>query len=119
MNASLSAFSTAANAEFCQLKRSKLLVLLTIVQGVTFMLLVNLFGMPGAFAPSALIDEDNGYYSNAFIGSLNNAHHSFSIKRYQTEAAAMKDVKKGKLVAIITIPKGFSESIDAGEEVPI
>src|SRR5664279_2508493 len=118
MNAALHAFAGGFSAEFAQLKRSPLLIALTVIQAITFIFLVNFFGMTGAFAPTALIDNDHGYYAKAFINSLNNAHHSFNLK-FMDEKSAMNDVKKGKLVAIITIPKGFSEAIDDGEAVPL
>lgn len=111
-------FIGAFRAEFIQLSRSPLLIVLTGIQAVTFIFLVNFFGMTGAFAPTALIDKDKGYYAKAFIRNLENAHHSFNLK-YMDEQAAMKAVKQGKLVAMITIPEGFSEAIDNGETIPL
>ena len=116
MNVSLSAFIGAFRAGLLQLKRSPFLVTLTVVQAITFIFLVHFFGMTGAFAPTALIDNDNGYYAKAFIKSLENAHHSFSL-RSMDETAAMKAVQQGKIVAMITIPRGFSANIANGTTV--
>lgn len=118
MKTALNAGITAFQTECVQLQRSPLLVILTAVQAITFIFLVNFFGMTGAFAPTAIIDNDKGYYAKAFIKSLENAHHSFNLK-FMDEASAKNAVKQGKLVAIITIPKGFSEAVDSGETTPI
>jgi ABC-2 type transport system permease protein len=75
-------------------------------------------GMTGAFAPTALIDNDNGYYSKMFVENLENAHQAFNLK-FMDEKSALNAIGQGKLVAIITIPKGFSDSIALGKTVPI
>jgi ABC-2 type transport system permease protein len=105
-------------AELIQLVRSPFLILLTVIQAITFIFLVNFFGMTGAFAPTALIDNDRGYYAKAFIENLKSAHHSFDL-RAMDEKSALKAVKQGKIVAMITIPEGFSNAIDDGETIPI
>jgi ABC-2 type transport system permease protein len=118
MKSSFSAFFAAFKAELINLKRSPLLIILTVIQAVTFIFLVHFFGMTGAFAPTALIDNDQGMYAKAFIKNLEQAHHSFDL-RFMDEPTAMKAVQEGKLVAVITIPKGFSEQIRKGYTVPI
>jgi len=118
MNVSLSAFIGAFRAGLLQLRRSPFLITLTVVQAITFIFLVHFFGMTGAFAPTAIIDNDKGYYAKAFIKSLENAHHSFNLK-IMDETIATKAVQQGKLVAMITIPKGFSENIANGNTVPL
>ena len=118
MNASITALRGACKAELIQLSRSPLLMALTVIQAITFIFLVNFFGMTGAFAPTALIDNDKGYYASAFIQDLENAHHSFDL-RPMDEKSALQAVKQGKIVSMITIPKGFSEAIDNRETVPL
>jgi ABC-2 type transport system permease protein len=108
----------SAKVEFLRLKRSPLLVFLTLTQAITFMFLVNFFGMTGAFAPTAVIDYDKSAYSKNFIETLKDAHHSFSIKM-MTIDTALSEFKKGKIVSFIQIPKGFSESIKNGKAVTI
>ena len=112
------AFLGAFRAECLQLQRSPLLIVLTIIQAVTFIFLVDFFGMTGAFAPTALVDYDNGYYAKAFAQNLQNAHHAFNLQPMD-EATARKKVKEGDLVAVIIIPKGFSEAIDEGDTTPL
>jgi ABC-2 type transport system permease protein len=118
MKKSLTACFGAFRCELLQLRRSPLVIALTAIQAITFIFLVNFFGMTGAFAPTALIDNDKGYYAKAFINSLNQAHHSFNLQ-FMDEKTARQKVKQGKLVAIITIPEGFSEAIDNGETTPL
>lgn len=118
MKKSVNACIAAFLGELITLQRSPLVVLLTVIEAITFIFLVNFFGMTGAFAPTALIDNDKGYYAKAFIQHLNNAHHAFALK-YMDEATALENVKQGKLVAVITIPKGFSDAIDNSKTIPL
>jgi len=114
----LTALLGAYRAEMIQLIRSPLLVTLAIVQAITFLLLVSLFGLTGSMAPTALINNDNGVYSNIFVKDLENAHHSFRLEP-MSYTQAQKLLGQGKLVAIITIPQGFSQSISYEETMPI
>jgi ABC-2 type transport system permease protein len=99
--------------EFVQLSRNRLLVVLTVVQAVTFLFLVSLFGMTGAYAPTAVVDYDRGAYSQALMETLASAHHSFSL-RPMDEERAIKEVQRGNLVAVIIVPKGFTDSVSRG-----
>lgn len=114
----LAAFTGAFHSEITILRHSPLLLFFTVIQAITFIFLVHFFGMTGAFAPTAVINNDKGYYSEAFIQSLQNAHHSFAIQQMDSETAK-KAVTQGKLVSVITIPEGFSEALDAGETTPL
>ncbi len=118
MNAPLRALLGGARAEFMQLKRSRLLVALTVVQAVTFLFLVSLFGMTGSRAPTAVIDYDQGVHARAFIEKLKSAHHSFAV-RTMDEAAAMDAIHHGNLVAMIIIPRGFTAAISRGQTIPL
>jgi ABC-2 type transport system permease protein len=93
-------------------------VALTALAAVSFLVMVSLFGLTGAYAPVALIDRDHGPMANAFIESLDRAHHSFALKT-MTEDDALAALGTGRLVGIITIPEGFSRTIAAGHTVPI
>src|SRR5450759_4146554 len=118
VNAPLRALLGGARAEFMQLKRSRLLVALTVVQAVTFLFLVSLFGMTGSRAPTAVIDYDQGVHARAFIEKLKSAHHSFAV-RTMDEAAAMDAIHHGNLVAMIIIPRGFTAAISRGQTIPL
>jgi ABC-2 type transport system permease protein len=105
-------------AEMIQMARSPILVVLTIIQAITFLLLVSLFGLTGSMAPTAIINSDNGAYANIFIKNLESTHHSFRLEP-MTTSSAQQLLNQGKLVAIITIPQGFSQSIMQGQSVPV
>jgi ABC-2 type transport system permease protein len=105
-------------AEIVQLLRSRLFLALTIIQAVTFLFLVSLFGMTGSFAPTAIINEDRGPYAQEFIAQLEAAHHSFDL-RVMDKASAQAALNRGDLVAIIIIPKDFSEAIRQGKEATL
>jgi hypothetical protein len=114
----LSVVLKSAKLELLRLFHSPILVILTITQAITFMLLVNFFGMTGAFAPTAVIDLDKTEYSANFIKSLEKAHHSFAIHLTDVNTA-IKEFKKEKIVAFIQIPKGFSNFVKNGNNVSI
>jgi len=104
--------------ELAQMLRSRLLIVLTVLEAITFVVLVSLFGVTGARAPTALVDLDGGAQAQAFTEHLQAAHHSFSL-RPMTAAQAQQQLADGRLVAIITIPAGFSQAIDAGETAAV
>src|SRR5437660_965610 len=108
----------AMRAEFLHMTRSKLLIFLTVIQAITFLLLVSLFGLTGSKAPTAIIDNDHGIYAKVFIDALTKTHHSFALQHMSHEQAT-KELNHGNLVAAITIPSGFSNAIRYGETVPI
>ncbi len=110
MNQAANALIAGARAELIQLKQSPLLVILTVLQAITFIFLVSLFGMTGAMAPTALVDYDHGGRAQAFIQDLKDAHNSFALQP-MTEKQAMEDLNHGKLVSMIVIPKKFTFAI--------
>jgi ABC-2 type transport system permease protein len=119
MKQELRAFLGGMNAELNRLRRSRLLIALVLVQAVTFLFLVTLFGMTGAFAPTALVNNDNGPLAQVFITNLENDHHSFALISMNNETVARELVARGDLVAMIVIPQGFSEGISEGRTVPV
>ena len=119
MNPKIRAFFGGMNVELHRLKRSRLLIALVLLQAITFLVLVTLFGMTGAFAPTAVVNNDNGPLSQVFINNLESDHHSFNLIFMNNEIAARELVAKGSLVAMIVIPQGFSENISEGKTVPV
>lgn len=107
-----------ARLELLRLSRSRTVVLLTIFEAVTFLVLVSLFGITGSRAPTALVDDDGGPYARLLAADLAAAHHSFSLLPMdaRTAASALHD---GELVASITIPAGFDAAVNAGDTVAI
>ena len=76
----LRAAGAAARMELEQLRRSGVLVGLVILEALTFLVLVSLFGLTGARAPTALVDLDRGPMAKSFIRHLDEARHSFRLK---------------------------------------
>ncbi|HEY4033385.1 MAG TPA: ABC transporter permease [Ktedonobacteraceae bacterium] len=118
MNALLSVLQGSFRAELIQLIRARLFVALTIIQAVTFLFLVSLFGLTGSRAPTAITTLDHGSYAREFIAQLAAAHHSFDL-RSMDEASAVADLHRGSLVAIITLPSNFSYAIAQGQEITL
>jgi ABC-type Na+ efflux pump permease subunit len=119
MRPTLSAFLGGMKVELNRLRRSRLLIVLVLAQALTFLLLVTLFGTTGAFAPTIVVNYDNGPLAQTFINNLQNDHHSFALTFMNNETAARNLVARGEYVALIVIPQGFSQSIQAGGTSPI
>lgn len=119
MKQEIRAFIGGMSAELKRLSRSRLLIALILAQAVTFLLLVTLFGITGAYAPTAVINYDHGNLSQIFITNLQNDHHSFSLILMGNETAAKHLVATGQLVSAIVIPQGFSQGIANGNTVPV
>ncbi len=116
----LRAAGSAARMELEQLRRSGVLVGLVILEALTFLVLVSLFGLTGARAPTALVDLDGGPMAKSFIRHLDEARHSFRLKRMTFEQGE-DGISHGDLAAIITIPRNFTRDVSAGKTalVPI
>lgn len=118
MKALLSVLVGSFRAELLHLMRARLFVALTIIQAVTFLFLVSLFGLTGSRAPTALVTEDQGPYAKSFITQLASTYHSFDL-RPMDESSALAALHRGALVAIITIPKDFSSALAHGQVITL
>ena len=118
MKTVLSVLGGSFRAEFLHLMRARLFVAFTIIQAVTFLFLVSLFGLTGSRAPTALVTEDQGPYAQAFIAQLASTYNSFDL-RPMDEASALAALHRGSLVAIITIPQGFSSALTHGQAITL
>ncbi len=111
-------FVASAKLELAHLNRNRAFVALTVLAAVSFLVMVSLFGLTGSYAPTALIDLDGGPYSESLIQSLEGAHHSFRLLP-MSAADAQGALRAGRLVAIVTIPQGFSAQVERGATVAI
>jgi ABC-2 type transport system permease protein len=111
-------FRASAALEIAQLKKSGAFVALTALAAVSFLAMVSLFGLTGAYAPVALIDLDGGPQVARLVDALRGAHHSFALKSMSEDDAEVQ-LHSGRLVGIITIPAGFSASVENGVTVPL
>ena len=111
-------FVAGLRLEARTITRSKVFLFLTLLQAVSFLVVVTLFGLTGSMAPTALLNEDPGPLSAAFTNDLMNAHHSFRLV-VMSRGQAESELAAGHLVAAITIPPNFSSAIERGETVPL
>ena len=111
-------FRASAALELAQLRTNRAFVALTALAAVSFLAMVSLFGLTGAYAPVALINQDGGPYAQRLIDALLGAHHSFALK-YMSAEEASAALLSGRLVGIITIPAGFSADVERGVTVPL
>ncbi len=111
-------FRASAALELAQVNGNRAFVALTALAAVSFLVMVSLFGLTGAYAPVALIDHDGGPYAQRFVEALLGAHHSFALKPMDADQAEAA-LHSGRLVGSITIPASFSTDIERGVTVPI
>ena len=109
----LRALVAASRLELQQLGRSRVLVAFVVLEAITFLVLVSLFGLTGSRAPTALVDRDGGTLARSFTSSLEQAHHSFALRPMSMDRARHQ-LSRGDLVAIIEIPPGFTRTVAAG-----
>src|ERR1043166_3391227 len=83
----LRALRAAARLELQQLGRSRVLVALVVLEAITFLVLVSLFGLTGSRAPTALVQRDGGTLARSFTSSLEQAHHSFALRPMSMDRA--------------------------------
>jgi ABC-2 type transport system permease protein len=118
MREGLRAFLASWHLEIAHLRRNRIFLALTVIEAVTFLVLVSLFGLTGSRDPTALVDNDNSALSQSFVASLAAAHDSFDIEPMSL-SRAQQDLNRGDLVAIIEIPRGFGANIAAGNTVAV
>jgi ABC-type transport system involved in multi-copper enzyme maturation permease subunit len=111
-------FKASAALELAHLGRNRAFIGLTALAAVSFLAMVSLFGLTGSYAPVALINQDGGPYAQSLTEELGNAYHSFALRTMSAEEARAA-LRSGRLVAIITIPAGFSAAVGQGVTLPI
>ena len=65
---------------------------LVVLEAITFLVLVSLFGLTGSRAPTALVDLDGGPLAQSFIRHLDAAHHSFALRPMSLRARAASSI---------------------------
>ena len=114
MSAWLRVARAAHRLELAHLLRSRLFLATVLLQAVTFLVLVSLFGLVGSRAPTAIVDHDHTGLSQRFTAALAGAHHSFDL-RPMSAAEATQRLREGSIVAAVDIPAGFERTVvDAG-----
>jgi ABC-type multidrug transport system permease subunit len=118
MSGGIRAFLASWHLELAHLRRNRIFLALTVIEAVTFLVLVSLFGLTGSRDPTAVVDSDNSALSRSFVASLADAHDSFNLQSMSL-AEAQQKLSTGNLVAIVEIPKGFGAEISTGSTVAV
>jgi len=108
MTPTLTALGGGFRAEIQQIRRSRLLIVLTIAEAVTFLVLVSIFGLTGNHVPTAVVDRDGGKLSHQWAQEMAATYHTYGI-RYMDARSAQEALSEGDVAAILWIPRGFSQ----------
>jgi len=108
MTPTLAALGGGFRAEIQQLRRSRLLIVLTAVEAVTFLVLVSIFGFTGTHVPTAVVDRDGGRLAHQWAQEMTASYHTYGV-RYMDARSAQEALGRGDVAAILYIPAGFSQ----------
>jgi len=89
----------------------------SIIIPINFLLLFLLFALTGGQAPTAIVLEDKGPYAQQFLSAMEHSH-SFIIQQ-TTSVDAKTLIKKGQIVAIVTVPANFDSLVRDGNQVQL
>lgn len=103
----------AVRVQWLSLARAPLTALFALVLPLNLLLLMSLFALTGYNAPTALVMGEDTPRARAFVQALRDAHNSFELRPMDRETA-LDLVRRGRLVAVIEIPKGFDAAIAEG-----
>src|SRR5262249_37699922 len=108
MTPTMSALGGGFRAEIQQLRRSRLLIFLTVAEAVTFLLLVSIFGLTGNHVPTAVVDPDRGQLAHQWAQEMSRTYNTYGV-RYMDAHSAEQELARGDVAAILWIPHGFSQ----------
>ena len=108
MRATLTALGGGFRAEIQQLRRSRLLIVLTIAEAVTFLVLVSIFGLTGNHVPTAVVDRDGGKLAHQWAQTMAATYNTYGV-RYMDASSAEQALARGDVAAILWIPADFSQ----------
>ena len=108
MKPTLTALGGGFRAEIQSLRRSRLLVALTIAEAVTFLVLVSIFGLIGNHVPTAVVNRDGGKLADQWVQEMSATYHTYGV-RYMDARSAEQALAQGDVAAILWIPAGFSQ----------
>ena len=108
MTPTLTALGGGFRAEIQQLRRSRLLIVLTIAEAVMFLVLLSIFGLTGSHVPTAIVDHDGGKMARQWAQVMSDTYHTYGV-RYMGARSAEQALARGDVAAILWIPAGFSQ----------
>ena len=104
----LTALGGGFRAEIHQLRRSRVLLVLTIAEAVTFLVLVSIFGLTANHVPTAVVDSDGGLLAHQWAQDMSATYQTYGL-RYMDARSAEQALARGDVAAILWIPAGFSQ----------
>ena len=108
MTATLTALGGGFRAEIQSLRRSRLLIVLTIAEAVTFLMLVSIFGLTASHVPTAIVNRDGGKLSRQWAQTMSATYNTYGV-RYMNGRSAQQALAQGNVAAILWIPADFSQ----------
>jgi len=108
MTATLTALGGGFRAEIQSLRRSRLLIVLTIAEAVTFLMLVSIFGLTANHVPTAIVNRDGGKLSRQWAQTMSATYNTYGV-RYMNGRSAQQALAQGNVAAILWIPADFSQ----------
>jgi len=89
----------------------------SIMLPINLILLFLLFALTGGQAPTAIVLEDNGPYAQQFVSAMEHSH-SFIVQQ-TTASDALKLMRLGQIVAIVTVPPNFDTALKHGDQIQL
>jgi ABC-2 type transport system permease protein len=108
----------AARLQLLAVRRAPASAALAFLLPVNLLLLLSLFAITGYRAPTAVVVGEQTPLARSFVSSLDRAHHSFDLRPMDL-SRARRELQRGRLVAIIEIPRGFDAQVRAGFTAPL
>ena len=105
----------ACRTQLTSFRRAPTTTLLTVLLPINLLLLLSLFALTGYSAPTGLVMNEDTPTARQFVAALEAAHHSFRLQP-MTAAKADSLVARGRLVAVITMPAGFEQEVQNGDQ---
>ena len=80
MTPALSALGGGFRAEIQQLRRSRLLIVLTVAEAVMFLVLLSIFGLTGSHVPTAIVNRDGGKLSRQWAQTMSATYNTYGVR---------------------------------------
>ena len=100
----------AVRGQMTAFVRAPVTTIFALVLPLNLLLLMSLFALTGYNAPTALVVGEDTPRARAFVQALADAHNSFELRPMDRDTA-FDLLRRGRLVAVIEISKGFDAAI--------
>ena len=117
MGFSLQRLGAIIQKEFIQLKRDRatlgMIVMLPIIQLLLFGYAIN---TDPKYLPTAVISQDNRFFSRSIITGLQNAEYFKVTQNISSDKEGDHLLKQGKVLFVVSIPDNFAKDVIRGEK---